>query len=270
MDALYSFQDYRDYLSHWAEESPKGGHGSRKRISEYLRCQSAFISQVLHKTTHLTLEHAERLNEFLEHDALESDYFLLLVQMQRAGSKKLQDYFRKKVEEIHARRLVLKNRIKGSEREITDAVKQKYYSQWYFGAIRLLLTIPAMQNKESLVRHLKLPRSTINEAIAFLEESGFISRVGDDRFIVSEQHLHLGNDSPLIVKHHLNWRLKAMQSLELEREHDLHYSLGMTISQSDVGKLKAMVVEFVESVQKIARPSEAQVLCGLCIDFFEP
>ena len=46
--------------------------------------------------------------------------------------------------------------------------------------------------------------------------------------------------------------------------------MGMTISREDMVKLKSLIVDFVESVQKLARPSPTEMLCGFCLDFFEP
>lgn len=268
MAKVFEFMDYRDYLNDWAANHPEAGHGSRRKLADFLRCQAAFVSQVLHKSAHFTLEHAERLNQFLQHSGEESDYFLLLVQFQRAGSESLREYFRRKIEEIHARRLLVNNRV-STCKALNDQDKQRYYSVWYHSAIRLLLTIPEFRKPEQLARRLKLPAKDILEALNFLCSVGLAVETVSG-YEPGELHLHLEPDSPEIRKHHMNWRLRALQSLEIEKKYDLHYSLGMTVSQEDLVRLKAMIVDFVESVHKVARPSEAQAFCGLCVDFFEP
>jgi uncharacterized protein (TIGR02147 family) len=266
-DNVFKHLDYRDYLSAWVEARSKGSRGLKKKLAEKLRCQSSFISQVLHHQSHLTLEHAVHLNDFLEHSSDEADYFLLLVQYQRAGNEELRAHFRKQMKVLQQKRLHLKNRIP-AEGSMTDAQMQRYYSAWYFGAIRVLLTIPSMRTRDAIAKRLKLKPTIIASALDFLVANGLAKEVGG-QYESTEKHLHLPHDSPLISKHHSNWRLKAMQSMEQEQPTDLHFSMALSLSQADLIKLKAKIVEYIVEIEKIIDPSPPEALACMTIDFFE-
>src|SRR5688572_30212172 len=101
--SVYEFEDYKEYLL--ARFPTQGaGRGSRARLAERLRCQPAFVSQVLGTATHLSLEHAAVVDEFLEHSDAESHYFLLLVHRGRAGSQNLRKYYDSQLELLRRER----------------------------------------------------------------------------------------------------------------------------------------------------------------------
>ena len=80
--------------------------------------------------------------------------------------------------------------------------------------------------------------------------------------------MHLGNDSALISKHHTNWRLQALRSMDHETKDDLHYSSAITISHKDAVKIKAMLVDSLENIRKVVHPSFAEDLYIFNMDFF--
>lgn len=268
MQSIFQFLDYRRYLSEWVAEHPKGGRGSGKRIAEELNCEPAFISRVLHGASNLSLEQAVKLNLFLEHSPDETDYFLLLVQYERAGSELLRNHYRTKIEAAQAKRLVFRNRVE-SGKIVNDQDRMTYYSAWHYGAIRVLLGIPEIRTKQQLVRYLKLPADVIYEALDFLVSCGLVVQEGDS-YLPGVSKLHLGkSESPLVNKHHTNWRIQAMRALDYEREQDVHFSMGMAISREDAVRLKAMVVDFLESATKVVDSSSPEAFYGICLDFFE-
>jgi len=267
MANIYDYLDYRDYLNSWIDTAVGGGHGLKKKMAEHLNCQGTFVSQVLHKVAHFSLEHGYKMNSFLEHGAEEADFFMLILLYQRAGNEEVRGYFRTKIETVLKNRLVLKNRIQ-TKVSLSPEDQNRYYSAWYYGAIRLLITIPGFQTKTQITSRLNLPAKTVSDTLDFLIKVGLLTEK-DGRYSPGELHLHLGNDSPLISKHHTNWRLLALNSLATERPADLHYSLGVTLSKEDIVKLKARIVDFIENIQTVVRPSPPETLCGFCIDWFE-
>jgi hypothetical protein len=79
----------------------------------------------------------------------------------------------------------------------------------------------------------------------------------------------LEKESPFIIKHHTNWRLKAIQSFEQESERELHYTSVISLSQSDVLKLKTLFVNSIDKYNEIVRPSKEEACYCLCLDFFK-
>lgn len=89
--------DYRILLRRKLDDQ---GRGSRDRLSRFAKMQPAYLSMVLSGKHHFSLEQAERVAEFFEMKSAEKDFFLILVQIVRAGSDELREYFKLKLEEL--------------------------------------------------------------------------------------------------------------------------------------------------------------------------
>ncbi len=86
---LFDYMNYKEYLLSWIASRPKKGRGTRASLAQFIRSPISHISQVLKGTSDFTPEQAEEVNEFLGHTTEQAEYFLLLVQLERAGTKKL-------------------------------------------------------------------------------------------------------------------------------------------------------------------------------------
>jgi uncharacterized protein (TIGR02147 family) len=264
---VFDYIDYKLYLRDVIELRSDGKRGFRSELAKAAGVQLAFLYQVLKKEIHFNLEHAERLNRFLEHSQEERHYFLLLVQFARAGSESLREYFRDQMNVVHARRVVLKKRLK-SERRLEPEDQMYYYSAWFYGAIRVAMSIPSLQSPEALSVRLKLSLNRVKKALNFLVSRGLAER-RDDRYVQGNIQMHLGNDSAMISRHHSNWRIRAMASLDEEKSNDLHYSYVATLSKEDAVQIKALIVNYIEEVQKRIAPSKEETIYSFCVDFFE-
>ena len=59
-----------------------------------------------------------------------------------------------------------------------------------------------------------------------------------------------------------------MDSLEREEISDLHYSSVVSLSEQDAFRLKDRTLEFIKKSLELIRPSKAEVLYSLSVDFF--
>lgn len=83
----------------------------------------------------------------------ESEYFLLLVQRARAGTKELQKHLDRKIEKARAEREVLAKRVPSSA-ALSEEAKAIFYSNWQYSAVRIASSIPSLGNAEALARRL--------------------------------------------------------------------------------------------------------------------
>jgi len=258
--------DYRAYIRDALEHRAEGKRGERNRLSAFLHCQPAFVSQVLHSRAHFNLEHGALINRFFHHNREESHYFLLLLQKTRAGTDELRAYFDSQLQEILQQRMVLKKRFK-VEDALSQEDKSKYYSSWIYGAVRVLLTVPGYNTREKIADRLKIPVGKVNSALEFLVSRGLVAE-GEAGLVATKLVMHLGNDSAMITKHHNNWRNRAVASLDLEGEKDLHYSAVVSVSLEDALKIKKMMIDHLEKVRAVVRGSPAEDIFSIGIDFF--
>jgi uncharacterized protein (TIGR02147 family) len=265
---VFEYRDYKKYLNA-ALSTGGASRGSRSRLAEALRCQTAFISHVLNGNSHFSLEHAVVISRFLNHTQDESKYFVLLVSLGRAGSKELEEHFKAQIDEMQKKRAQIKERI-AVDRALTAEAQIRYYSAWYYSAIHVATSIPALQTRDALASALSLAPSLVNECLEFLTEHGLVA-AKNNKYEIGPVRMHLGADSPMISRLHANWRLQAMQSMErpvTRNASDLHYSTVLTISHDDAKRVREALLRAVDETEKIFRPSPEEVVYCVGMDWF--
>lgn len=263
---IFDYENYKLYINERITDSPSKGRGIKLKISEFLNCQTAFVSQVLNGDPNFSLEQAVKLNKFFEHTREEARYFLLLLQLLRAGSSELQEFFKLEMKEILDKRSDLKNRldIKNSLKKVDQQI---YYSNWLYACVHMLVAIPEFQTPQAISRHLNLPREKLMEVITFLEETGLIQRKGA-HYEIGVTKIHLSKDSPQIQRHHTNWRMQAIRSIDINDSIDLHYSTVVSMSKADVPRVKEILIKAIEECRSVIRESKEEKIQSICIDYF--
>lgn len=263
---LFECQDYRKYIEWQLKSGTLPGRGSRTRLAEGAGCQIAYVSQVLRGDYDFSLEQGERINRFFGHSPEESHFFMLLLLRARAGSEDLRRYFDAQIHEALEKRLVLKHRLKVSN-DLSPENQTIYYSRWYYAAIHICLTIPGMGTKPAIAKRLRLPIKIVNQALGFLVSAGLATTKGEE-YQPGNVRIHLGNNSPNVIKHHTNWRMRAVEALDREEDRSLHYSSVVSLSTADLLKIKARLIAEIEKTKAIIRDSPGEELCGFSLDLF--
>jgi uncharacterized protein (TIGR02147 family) len=267
MKPLFESLDYRRYLSAHLELLSETTRGVKSRFAEALQCRPGFISQILSGAMSLSADQAAFASEFLGHTDDEAEFFLLLVLHDRAAAPALKIRLTKQLAERRARFLDLKARL-NVEKKVSKEDELVFYSSWTYLAILTLVTIPEFQTKEAIAAKLELPLKNISESLEYLLNLGIV-RLKAGRYLPGETRTHLEKSSPMIARHHQNWRIKAMQSIEKANADDFHYSSVISISREDRDHLRALIISFIDSASKVIAPSKEEEAHSLSIDFFE-
>jgi len=82
------------------------------------------------------------------------------------------------------------------------------------------------------------------------------------------QRTHLESTSPLIQKHHSNWRLKALQRSDSLDPEELMYTSPVSLSREDFKIIREDLVLMIKKVLDRVHPSPAEEVACLNIDFF--
>lgn len=260
--SIFDFRSYKDFLS----EVSRGERGSRSRLAEAMNCHSAYVSQVLNGNAHLSLEQGEQVSRFLGLNKEEAHFFLLLVQYDRAGTAPLKSYFDVQIKEAVKKQLILKDRLV-FKRSLSREDQAIFYSSWYFGAVHVLVSVAGCNTERGIAKYLNLPVAKVSEILNFLLSVGLIEKE-EGKYQIGTSHIHLEHDSPMIAKHHANWRMRAIQAFDEVNVNDLHYSSVITCSAEDSIKIKAALVRAIEEVRAIVRPSTDEGAFVYCLDFF--
>lgn len=265
--SLFEHEDYKEYLRHWCRARPQKGWGTRSAIAKAAGCQVAYVSQVLNGALHFSLEQAQPLSILLGHGSEEATYFLLLVQKARAGSAALRKHFQDQLEELKQKRFVLKHQL-GVAPHLEKENQMTYYSSWTYAAVHVLVDIPEFQTKEMISRRLDLSLQRVADILDFLVSAGLVVQVGN-LFQMSKKSIHLGSDSAFISKHHTNWRIRAITSIDQANDEALHYSSVITLSRSDYRQVKARLVDTIKELKAKVRESKEEGVYCFALDIFE-
>lgn len=261
-ESIFAFHDYRTYLRKRIE-SEETSRGLITQMASAARCQRSHLSRVISGTLHLTPDQALGLTRYWNFNDEETDYFLTLVDRERAGSPELRDRLGKKLQASRRKQEDLTKRLKRME-VIPTGVDTSYYSAWYWSAIHILVSIPEYQTVETISRRLALPETMVKTCLETLEQQEFVKRSGG-KWKIGTASIHLPRNTPVIGIHHNNWRQKAVMDAVQPDSDGVHYTVIQSISVSDFEKLKAMMLRWIDEYAAVASPSkEEELICFAC------
>lgn len=265
--SVFEAQSYKTFINNWLFAQPKQGHGLRKKIAEVIGTQTGFVTQVLSGDLHFSLEQAIPISELMGLGREESKFFILLLQLERAGTAKLRQHFQHEMKISLEVRKDLSKRLEAPTVP-TELDQVTYFSSWIYSAVHALCTCSEVKTKESIAQRLQVPLSKVAEVIDFLERSGLVSQ-GPEGFRAGQARMHLGKNSPLLLRHHGNWRTKALQALENENQENLHYSSVISLSAADYQVIRELVTRAIADSKKVVQQTQPESIYGFVIDLFK-
>ena len=264
---IFEFNNYRAFITETVRALPNNGRGEFIRIAKHLGIHTSTLSQVLSGTKNFTLDQTCSLAHYFELNELETEYLLLLAQLERAGTERLRIILKKQMEKIRTQGKELSAVIPG-KKNLSEEEKAIFYSNWFYPAIWALTSIPNHQTVESISRYFNLPKQTVNGVISFLLSTGLC--IEENHFLrPGTTYVHLEAGSPFIARHHACWRLKAMERHPLLTETEIAYSSPMSISKEDAIKIRKLIVEWVSQVNKTRESSVSEALYFFNVDWIK-
>ncbi|MBC7743255.1 MAG: DUF4423 domain-containing protein, partial [Bdellovibrionaceae bacterium] len=245
MVILFDYSNYKKYLD------SSLGPGIKTKFAAHIGCQPSFLSQVLRGEPNLSLEQGYLANEFLKHTALETQYFMLLLQKSRAGSQKLTAYFQKELDTILNSRNKFVARIQDGA-ELSEQIKGVYYSSWVYPLVHVLVSVPTSNQIGFLVEKTALSRESIIDILQFLEKNGLITKEKTgDKYSVTKKRIHIPAGSQLVLQHHRNLRNRVQRCFDEHQPSNLHYSSFLALSEKDVLKIEKIFLNAIEQSEEI-------------------
>lgn len=265
--SVFDFDSAAVFLRAWINALPKQGRGMGTKLAQFLGVSSTMVSQLLSADKALSLETGVQLAEFIGLNEMETDFFLLLIEHERAGHHRLKERVLKKIRELRKNAEDLSKRVK-IDQELSESSKAIYYSSWLFTAIRNLSALPDMNDVESVAAHLRLPRPQVARVVQFLIENN-LCRIEDGKLTYNKQWTHIPARSPLVVKHHQNWRIRGFQSMDNFNPEDFFLTAPMSMSMAVAAQIRARLPAWAEQIQKEVGPSDSEGVWCLNMDWFK-
>lgn len=266
---LYQYGNYKDYVNDWVISHPKSGRGKYLELSKVLNVHTTLISQIFKGDRDLSLEQAYSLCDYLGFNSLEIEYFLNLVQKQRSGNHKLKQYFEDKILNLQNELQDMKSRIK-ERKELDENDKAIFYSNWFYSAIRIACSLDSVKTKEDVVEYTGLPLSLVSRVLEFLISVQLVIEK-EGELTGGPAITHLDRKSPLVARHHSNWRIKAMDRHPMLSEEEFCFSAPLSINSKDVPQVREILTGAIEEISEIVKNSDdVDELYCVNIDWFNP
>ena len=266
MQAVFTYADYRKFVKDAFKARVKNGFGQASKLALEIAVNTTFVSQVLKGDKNFSSEQALATANFLNLNQLETQYFLLLVQLDRAGTLKYKSYIKSELAKLKAQSEELVNRLQHEVR-LTEEQRATFYSDWIYSAVRLATLLPNINSVAKIAAYYSLPEKKTKEIVDFLLQCGLLKQEkGELR--IGPLSTHLDGKSPWIKAHHSNWRQQALNKISEGDASALHYSAPMTMSFADAEKIRELLIEAINNVDKILEPSPSEKLVCLNIDWF--
>lgn len=264
---IFDFSDYRDFLKAWIAMAKKNQTSNVSRLAGAIGVHTSFLAHVLSGNKNLSFEQATELSEVLGLTTIEREYFFAILQIEKAGTAKLKSYWTEKKKEILSARAKVKSRV-GDHRELSAEDRAVFYSSWIYVAVFVATAIDDGQTLEQISERFGLTRTKAEEILNFLTRTG-VCDLTQNKFKMGTSRIFIGNESPLVVKHHTNWRMKAIQKMDNRQEKELFFTSPMSISEKDLIKIREVLSKSIQSSLDICKDSSAEKVVCLNIDFFE-
>jgi hypothetical protein len=143
-----------------------------------------------------------------------------------------------------------------------------FYSSWIYAAVRLYCsTSKEGRTLEEVAERFFITRPKAVEICEFLERSGLCVHAGD-KYVMGPQSTFVPQGSPYLLRHHTNWRLKAVQAAESLSEEELMFTGVLSVSRADFALLREKMAGFIKKFSELVKDSPAEEVGCFNMDFF--
>ncbi|POB14120.1 DUF4423 domain-containing protein [Halobacteriovorax sp. DA5] len=266
--SIFDFESYCDFLIKAGMPDGLYSHTANnlKTWANRLGYKSpSSLTMVIKGQRPPSLEMINALCEDLQMNMKEKQYFMLLVQLEKAQKKN------KETKEILEKIAAINPKDKATALSLKEF---NAISDWYYLAIKQLISMPSFIEEEEWI-YLKLRKKVainqIRYAIETMLETKTIGRNDDGRLIVLKEGLITTNDVPssAIKRHHygmINRALEAIQEQPVDERQIT--SVTMKVKESDVTAAKKYIFDFIKDFNEKFSTNEADNLYQLNTQFF--
>ncbi|MBY0451754.1 MAG: DUF4423 domain-containing protein [Bdellovibrionaceae bacterium] len=265
--SVFNYNSCSLYLKNHIAESPKRGWGLVSQYAEEIGVSSALMSKVVSGDKQLTSEQACLMAKVLNFSELETDYFVYINELERAGNQELKAFWKKKVSDLKNKSLKVSNRI-DVDKSLNDEEKSIFYSSYLYAAISLYCSLSKNgKTLEQICERFFLDRQKALDVLTFLIRSGLCT-FENDRYKIGTRQTHLAQGSPYLAKHYINWHLRAINKIENLSQGELMFSSPVSISKKDFDKVREQFVVQIKEFLVTVKDSPEEDLACLNIDWF--
>jgi uncharacterized protein (TIGR02147 family) len=267
MSSLFETEDYRKIIRNWVQAKPQKGRGELLKMAEFLGIPASVYSQTLSGQRELSADHAYLLAEYMGLLTLEKEYFVTLVQIEKATHHKFKNFLKEKKQQLKKESLNLSKRM-SHEKTLNEKEQLEFYSSWLYSAIRLKCDIGAGLTAEEIKKQFNLSQDRLLKILEFLVSAGLIVQE-KQHYKMGPQRTFVSRTSPMVARHHSNWRIKAIERSSNLDDKELMFTSPLTCSRKDAEHIREKMANFIQEVAEIVKDSPSEELVYLGMDLLK-
>ena len=266
---IFKYKDYRDVINEvLLEGKTKRPKGVIQRLAKVLRCHPTLISQVLREKSEFTVDQGVLFCEFARFNKAEMEYFLDLLLFQRAATQKAKGFFSKRLEDKVAERKSIESRLQ-TQQSLQEEHKRFYYSSWMPPSIHICCQLPSGQSLRTIAKGFGISEQDAKYFLSNLTDAGILSREGE-LYKSMLDHVHIPSSESISSVAHSTWRVKTLAKLQGQRkDEDLHFSSVFAASTEALDKIRVMILDQIQELQKESRSEENHEVYLFTTDFYK-
>lgn len=236
---LFNHKTFRAVLE-WKLKSHSTERGYQSRLAQAIRTQPSTLSRVIQGGLDLTREQALDMARFWKFNPVETEYFLGLVDLERAGSPTLKTYIEENLDRVRERGKFMFQKPKSvSAEKLKDELK--IATSWEIRAIHALMGSDKFHSRSDLANRLNLSEEEVERALQEMAGMGLIAQAKNGKWAIKIFNFTLSNEQAaqtarLIARH------KATSSILSRNPNAFHTSgvVSMTAAQYEKYKREFM------------------------------
>ncbi|WP_413582337.1 TIGR02147 family protein [Bdellovibrio sp. HCB288] len=265
---IFTQNDTSKLLRSFIASQPQKGRGLVKQLAEHLGVASPQVSQFLSGVKTITMDQAYLIGRFFSWSEIEMEYWLTLVDFERASHHEVKKHFKKKLESLKQESLKVSKAVTATT-ELSDSDKGQFYSSWIYSGIRLFCSMGNGKRIEEIHQAFsEFPVVDLNAVVEFLlqrqllKKTGLLHEMGTQRTFVPK-------GSPFLKQHQTNWRLRAVERANFISDEELMFTAPMSISEAGFKKVRRELQDWIKHISdNLVSYGEAEQVACLNIDFF--
>jgi uncharacterized protein (TIGR02147 family) len=249
---IFSYTDYRRFLKEACEEiRTTKPFFSYRYIAQKAGLKSVgFISWVIKGKRNMSASLTHKIGIILKLGKREAEYFDLLVSQNQAKTIEERQYYLNRLMAFRSTRTT-----------IVERDRDQYYSQWYYSAIRELVSLIEISDEKQIAQLLKPPisRAEARDALLLLERLGMIRKTKNGAYERIDAALISGPGVDPAIIH--GFQIATMRLAESalhdfpKEERDIS-TVTLSCNSRDLNRVRERIREMRDEITEIACVSE--------------
>lgn len=263
--SVFNYEKFTDFLENEVVKNTSIKHGEKKEIAEFINIHPTTLSQVLNKSRTFNDEQVFLLAKFFNLNEIESEYVLLLHQIENTQNKFFKESLNKKKNKLKKRSLNLKERVE-KDQEISDTDKAIFYSSWHYSCIWVFISLGDGKSINEIQERIGIDKRQVNKVLDFLINIGLCTEK-NGKYFQQLGRMHLDKQSPHLKQHHINWRIKSIQSLDNPDDANLNFTAPLSLSKKDFEKMREELVNYIQKLSTVVEKTDPEEVYVVNLDF---